>query len=498
MSHFRQGNMEAAQANFEAMVGRDPGCGPARFRLSMVHSRRGRHLAAIESARLALLDDPQRIELITHLARCHLMAGQPELARVLATRALALPRDNPVVLDSLAVLMTRLDEPSLAMELFDQAIALDSRQASMYFNRALAQRQFGMIEGAESDLEACIARNPGHAKAHSALAHLRTQDLIGNHVSRLRQAVESAPSATPESELLTLALFKELDDLGDIDGARLALTQAIASRRQRNGAGGSAREGLVEAVAEQCDESFCRPRTASSIGPTPLFVFGMRRSGVALLGKLLSRHSRVRHLGQQQPFSRLLSQQLGRDSVQPFTAQDISACSGIDFEELGRRYLSEVSAAGDRPLLICESQPMNFQLAGLIARALPRARMLHVVRDPLDNCLSLLAHADGDAGLPVHDPGALAASYLDYHRLMQHWQQVLPGRMIDVSYESLVEKPEMVLRVVCSFLGIRYGSALRMGLQLHQHSVGRGRRYAPVLPALESGLAPLHRQSRRA
>jgi hypothetical protein len=229
-----------------------------------------------------------------------------------------------------------------------------------------------------------------------------------------------------------------------------------------------------------------------------VFVFGMPRSGVALLGKLLSRHSKVRHLGHQQPFSRLLSRHLGRDSVQPFTARDIQACAAVDFEELGRQYLGAVCAVGDRPVLICESQPMNFQLAGFIARALPRARMLHMVREPLDNCLSMLASADGDSGLPVDDAGALAAAYLDYHRLMQHWQRMLPGRVMDVDYQSLVEKPEMVLRVICSFLGIRYGSALRMGLQLHQHSVGRGRRYASSLPGLESGLSPLRQRSRSA
>ena len=87
---------------------------------------------------------------------------------------------------------------------------------------------------------------------------------------------------------------------------------------------------------------------------------------------------------------------------------------------------------------------------------------------------------------------------LQAHRLMRHWHELLPGRVMDIDYESLVAKPDMVLRVVCSFLGIRYGASLRMGLSLHAHSVGRGRAYAALLPGLEAGLRPLTRESRSA
>jgi hypothetical protein len=254
----------------------------------------------------------------------------------------------------------------------------------------------------------------------------------------------------------------------------------------------------VDALIGLCNERFCRPRPCADIGPAPVFIFGMPRSGVALLGSLLSRHPKVQHLGEQQPFARLLSAALGRDSLQPFSAEEFALCSGLDFEQLGRRYLGEVCAPGARPLLVCESRPLDHQLAGLIARALPRARLLHMVRDPADNCVSILAQAGTERALPCKDASALAATWLHYQRLMQHWQQVLAGRIMDVSYESLVERPDTVLRVVCSFLGIRYGSALRMGLKLHGNSIGRGARYGAAFPGLDGGLQALGQRSRRA
>ena len=488
MTNFQQGNMEAAQANFETFLAREPDSGPARFRLSLVHARRGRFLAAIELGRQALHEEPDRVELLAHLARCHIACGQPETARSLATRALSLPREKPIVLDSLGVVMTRLDEQALAMELFDQAIALDAGQSALYFNRGLALKQFGLPEEAERDFEHCLSLDPAHAKAHWALATLRTQDLASNHLQRLRDRLLVKPESPADEEFLALALSKELDDMSDLDGAAHALLRGIASRRGRASASMHGRADRTDTLMSVCGEQFFRHPSPAKDGPAPVFVLGMPRSGVALLGKLLSRHSKIHHLGLQPVFSRLLSHRLGRDSRRAFDAAAFEQSRALDFDELGRFYLAETSSAGGKQLITCESQPMNFELAGFIARALPGARMLNMVRDPLDNCVSILGHAGGESSLPSHDPGELAASYIDQQRLLRHWHHLLPGRIMDVDYESLVEKPEMVLRVICSFLGIRYASSLRTRLQLHQRSLGRGLRYAGVLPGLQSGL----------
>ena len=496
MVHFRQGNMEAAKANFEAFLAREPGSGPGHFRLSLAQARRGHYRSALAHGHRALEIDPDRVEILAHLARCHLGIGQPEPARARATQALAMPRDNPVVLDSLGVVMTRLDEQSLALELFDQAIALVPGQASMHFNRAMARKQFGLTDAAEQDLEACLSLQPSHGKAHWMLAGLRTQDLVGNHVARLRGQLDGARGGN--EEWLALSLFKELDDLADTDEAGRALARGIAARGPRAMATGHDHPALVDAMVTGCTDRFVRPREGLRAENGPIFIVGMPRSGAGLLGSLLSRHPKILHLGSQSHFSRLLLSELGGQCTRALVAADIESAGQLDFEALGARYLSAVVPAGARNVLVFESQPLNYLQAGFIARALPGAHFLHVSRDPLDNCVSILGQVAGDSSIPSDNPAALAAYYGDYLRLMQHWHDVLPGRIMDVSYESLVDKPEMILRVVCSFLGIRYASSLRLGLKLHQRSLGRGRRYLPNLPSLETGLAPLSRKSRSA
>jgi tetratricopeptide (TPR) repeat protein len=487
MFHFQQGNGAAAQAAFEAMLARNPDSGPALYRLSLLHARQGRFLLATRLAQRASELQPDRAELLIHLARCRLMCGRTEAARELATRAVGMPRDDAVLLDALGVVLTRLDEQSMALEMFDQAIAMRPGVASLHYNRALALTQFNQDEAAERDLERCLELSPGHGKAHWTLASLHSCRAGDEHVALLREQLLRTPPGSVQEELLSLSLFKKLDELGHYSEAAEALDRGIGSRRERWAQVGLDPRAATDAILRVCNDDFPVPapvREASA----PLFIVGMPGSGVGLVGKLLSRHSRIHHLGLMRPFARLMSEAIGRDSTAPFDAAAFEAAAKLDFERLGAEWQAAVSPPAGASLLLCESRPMNFQLAAFVARALPGARFLHVTRDPVDNCFSVLARPGGEASLPSHDPARLASSYLDYRRLMLHWDRRLPGRMFEVSYESLVEKPETVLRVLCGFLGIRYGSAMRTGLQLHARSIGRGARYLDRLPALR-GLA---------
>lgn len=484
--HFRQGNLDAAQASFEAFLSREPGSGPGWFRLSLVDARRGRHRSAIAKAGRSLEIDPGQVEVLAHLAVCQMRAGMPLRARSLAMQAIALEPRSPVVLDQLAGVMTSLDEPTIALDLFERAIGLDPSQPSLYFNRAFARRQFGHLEAAEADLEQCLERQPANAKAHWVLARLREQDLAGNHVGRLRRLLDNAPPA--QEEVLALALFKELDDLGETPAAAQALARGLSARAKLGvGADGSDHLALVDRLIHEVDATWLKAGGGHE-DAAPVFIVGMPRTGVALLGSLLSRHPRMAWLGSQKPWAQHLQASLGVDGRAALTAADVARIRELDFERLGADYIRAVGTSGAKAPIICESAPLNSLHVGFIARALPRARFVHLVRDPHDTCASILCLPSSDDALPLRDAGAVAAYHGSRLRLMQHWHELLPGRVMDVHYESLVEKPDMVLRVLCAFLGIRYASSLRFGLQLNGRSIGRGHRYLAQLPGLQQGL----------
>lgn len=141
--------------------------------------------------------------------------------------------------------------------------------------------------------------------------------------------------------------------------------------------------------------------------------------------------------------------------------------------------------------------PVNYLYIPVILAALPKARILHVVRDPMDSCFAIYKQLFADAYLYSYDQQELARHYVRYARLMEGWHQEFPGRFLDVAYEDLVTDTEETLRTVCEYIGLSWqpdcldftaseqavttASAAQVRERPHSRSIGRWRQYATQL-----------------
>ena len=175
---------------------------------------------------------------------------------------------------------------------------------------------------------------------------------------------------------------------------------------------------------------------------------------------------------------------------------------------LGRRYTMAVGRrAGPRARRIIDKTPHNFEHLGLITLTLPRAKIIHCRRDPMDTCLSCWTTPFADPHAFNRSFADLGAYYHGYHKLMEHWRQVLPTPILEVDYEQLVRAPEAEARRMLDFLRLDWTPEV---LAFHQHkrpvrapalwqvrqplytsSIGRWRHYAEHLDALREALGPL-------
>ena len=146
----------------------------------------------------------------------------------------------------------------------------------------------------------------------------------------------------------------------------------------------------------------------------------------------------------------------------------------------------------------------NYLYAGMIALALPNARIIHARRDPIDTCLSCFTTLFDDQQDFTYDLGELGRFYRAYERLMEHWRQVLPeDAMLDVQYEQVVEDIEAQARRILSHCGLAWDdaclsfhklsrpvqttSAAQVRQPLYRTSVGRWHSYREELrPLLEA------------
>lgn len=198
----------------------------------------------------------------------------------------------------------------------------------------------------------------------------------------------------------------------------------------------------------------------------PIFIVGMPRSGTSLTEQILGCHPDVYAAGELNLFHQLaLELPAVLDTDRPYP-ECISQMNAEALDRLARQYLDHVKQlAGDRPVLrITDKMPHNFMHLGLIRRVFPRARVIHVMRHPLDTCFSIYATRLSPAHTYAHRLEDIAAAYTQYRRLMTHWQHALVGDgattlpesdwMYTLRYEDLVANPEPQIRRLLDHCGL--------------------------------------------
>lgn len=480
------------------MLEHDGAHADAHFLLAMVAATAGNFHEARELIERAIELDGKRAEYHAQLARClALLKREPE-ARAAAERAVALGAGDALTLDTLGVVYSRLGAHERAVEFFERATALAPQQASYRYNHAASLRFLGLFDAAERAYEAAIAAEPKLYRAHSALADLKRQTEEHNHVARLKRLLDEVGDDVDGELHLCHALAKELEDLERYEEAFALLARGKSKKRATlDYSIGTDRE-IFAAV----ESLFDRGAAAGSgyDNDEPIFVVGMPRSGTTLVERVLSSHPDVFSAGELQNFGICLKRAAGTASNRVLDVETLRRASSLDSAALGRAYIDSTRPATGRCPRFVDKMPLNYFYIGFIARALPRARIVCLRRDPLDTCLSnyrqlfALGFSYYNYAYDLRD---IAQYYVLFDRLMGHWARVLPGKVLELRYEALVTDQETETRRLLAHCGLEWdprcleferntaavatASAVQVRQKLYASAIGRWRRYAAEL-----------------
>lgn len=499
----------AARIALESLIQRDPGRIAARMLLASVFMSEGRVREAADQAIEASRQLPDDADAVVATGHCLLRIGEVVAARDCLERFDALNKNlEGDKLTAIAHVYQMLGDHPTALALMDRAQASGYDNPDFRYFHGLQLQFNGRIEEALREMEGCLKLGPTFGRASLTLARARRQTPDDNHLEFIRSKLLTVEPGSEDHAAFEFAQYKELEDLGRYDEAFAALERGNAIKYARQQYDPSRESALFDAIIERTGVEFLRSAasqaTAADEGPMPIFVVGLPRSGTTLLDRILDNHPDVRSTGERIDFPRQLRWAANRHGNEVIDAKLLERLPDIDYAELGRRYLAQTRWRAGGMAYYVDKLPPNYMVLGFIHRALPRAPILHMVRDPMDVCFSNYRALFGDSYAYSYELRALASHYRGYRKLMRHWHASMPGRIFDVDYGELVRKPDEAIAAILAHCGLRHVpgcgdltrndsavntlSSTQVREPIHTRALGEWRRYARQLEPLRSAL----------
>ncbi|HWA29743.1 MAG TPA: sulfotransferase [Rhizomicrobium sp.] len=493
-----QNRLDEAEPHYRAVGEDDPDYFNALNNLGLLLMRTNRLDEAIAVTRKASSLEPRNAETLNNLANMLAASGAHDEAWETFKASLAIYPANPRTLLRFLREARVLDRSQEAFPYMEAAARQKPRDAEFQQMLGALLNGLGRTEEARQAFERAVALRPnGHYYRDLAIVIRFTQD--NPHLASMEQMAR-APEAMPPDEWMALnfALGKAYADIGEHQRSFRHQIEGNRIRRAHTQYDEAGTLDLITRIQAAFDRDTVRDGGKGDPSERPVFIVGMPRSGSTLVEQVLASHPKFAGIGESPAFENSLRAIFG----------------DMSFPEMAFALPEQLRATGEvycaatmhpEAQRVADKMLANFLHAGLIHMVLPRARIIHVMRDPVDTCLSIFAE-EFPAGAPwLFDLGELGRYYRAYARLMAHWRDVLPdGVMIDIRYEDVVACLEKEARRMIAHVGLEWdpaclsfdkteravwtASAAQVRRPIYKSSVGRWRpdpaTLAPLLDAL--------------
>jgi tetratricopeptide (TPR) repeat protein len=456
--------------------------------------RNGNYREAEKIYRDILREDPDNVSAMRLLAKLATKMEQYRDAVVLLKQVVRLAPDYRVALLDLGQAQTELHDLEDAVATIERAISLDPTSYGGYIalanalarssrtNEAVAAyRKAGKLRpelagtylglgnvlktlGHQREaIEAYrkgISLQPDFAELYWSLSNLKTFRFHPDEVEAMKAELARPELGEAAAVHFCFALGKASEDSGDYSRAFEYYDRGNAMRRMQESYDPVHTEVIGERIRAVFTKEFLEQAGGGGhAGVRPIFIVGLPRSGSTLIEQILASHAEVEATHELPEGGRLIKfidqRRVGRghypEAVSGFSAEEF-AVLGKRYDEQTRRYRS------DAPHFI-DKMPNNFANLGLLSLILPNALFINAMRDPMDTCLSCYKQLFARGQSFSYDLDDLGNYYLEYRRMMDHWHAVMPGRILDVQYENVVDDLEAEVRRLLGYCGLAWDEA---------------------------------------
>ncbi|MCB1232397.1 MAG: sulfotransferase [Verrucomicrobiae bacterium] len=376
--------------------------------------------------------------------------------------------NHPGAIHYLGVTLMRLDRFDEAVALIRRSIRLRPGVADYHHNLGAALRALGEFDEAEQAYRKAIELRPDYAEAwfnYSGVKRFRDESGAAA-LATIEAQLATGTLSDLDREFLHFAAGKIADDRGEFD---LAFSHYQEGNRLRGHV--FDREDFLRMI-DRLEQTFTN-ETLLSLGAKrvgcdseePVFIVGMPRSGTTLVEQILASHPSIVAAGEL-PDIRAIAGTISQYAGGASYPENVLALPEAALEGFASHYLKlrdPIREPGTRRIV--DKMPSNFLHVGLIRLLFPNSRIIHLVRDPRDTCLSCWFQRFRSGHEYASDLADLGFYYRVQERMMRHWKSVISRGIHTLHYESLVESPEAVVREMLEFCGVTWDDAC---LRFHQ------------------------------
>ena len=400
-----------------------------------------------------------------------------------------------------------LGQHERAIELYRELLQGAEEPAELHLSIAHSLKTLGRSAQAIAEYRAAAAARPGFGDAWWSLANLKTFRFTDAELAQMRAAEAAPTTAAVDRYHLCFALGKSLEDQQQYSQSFEYYARGNRLKRLESHYRPETIELNTRLQIEVCTPGlFARNKHGGASAADPIFIVGLPRSGSTLIEQILASHSAVEGTQELADVPRIVAELQGRDwhRDHPRYPPVLAQLSGADYRRLGEKYLTDTRVYRTGKARFIDKMPNNFRHLGLIHLMLPNARIIDARREPMACCFGnfkqLFAHGQ-EFTYSIED---IARYYRTYLELMRHWEAVLPGRVLRVHHEALVDDLEGSVRRLLEFCeldfepaclefhkterSVRTASSEQVRLPIYREGLDQWRHYQPWLGDLREAL----------
>jgi tetratricopeptide (TPR) repeat protein len=363
---------------------------------------------------------------------------------------------------SYASALVGLGQYAEAVELYRTILAETPQAPDVHLFMAHALKTLGKQQEAIDSYRTAIGLRPGYGDAYWSLANLKTYKFPEADIVEMR-AKEQAPRIALEDHYhLCFALGKALEDRGEYGESFRYYERGNALKKAESRFKIEPIERNTRLQTELCTQDFFAARRGVGCPSNePIFIVGLPRAGSTLLEQILASHSQVEGTQELPDIPRLVAELQGRDPdlVKPPYPAVLADLDPEALRRFGERYMTDTRTyRTDKPRFI-DKMPNNFRHVGLIHLILPNARIIDARREPMACCFSNFKQLFASGQEFTYSLEDIARYYRTYVEIMHHWDTVLPGKVLRIQHEDVVEDLEGNVRKLLEFCNLQFEPA---------------------------------------